>query len=139
MSNHFVFKSDEELNEALDKISEGYSKPPTNSDFLFVGIWIVLLPIIGIIGYVCDLSWLFYIIGGIVTLTEIFLLFTGALRCLGSVLLIISCVIGYSITNSLWIGMLLGSCVTASVLSIGLVVFMCFSGVSTITGWFKKG
>ena len=42
MSNRFVFKSDEELNEALDKISEGYSNPPTNSDYLFVGIWIVL-------------------------------------------------------------------------------------------------
>jgi hypothetical protein len=29
MSKNKVFKSDEELNKALDDISENYSKPPT--------------------------------------------------------------------------------------------------------------
>ena len=138
MSKNKVFKSDEELNKALGDISENYSKPPTNSEYLFVAVWLVLLPFIGIIGYIYDVSWLFYIIGGLITLTELIFLFTGALRCLGSILLILSFVIGYSITNSFWIGILLGSCITASVLSIGFVVLMCFSGISAITGFFKK-
>ena len=88
MSKKNVFKTDEELNKALDDISENYSKPPTKSEYLFVTVWIVLLPYIGIVGYVYDVSWLFYIIGGLITLTELFFLFTGALRCLGSILLI---------------------------------------------------
>lgn len=138
MSKHSVFKSDEEFNKAFDEVTEVYSKPPTNSEYIFVGIWLVLLPIIGIIGYVYDITWLFYIIGGIITLTEIFFLFTGALRCFGSILLIISCVIGYSITRSIWTGLLLGSCITGSVLSIGITIFACFTGLATITNWFKK-
>ena len=87
MSKKPIFKNDEELNKALDDISESYSKPPTKSEYLFVAVWLVLLPIMGIIGYVYDISWLFYIIGGLIALTEIFFLFTGALRCLGSILL----------------------------------------------------
>lgn len=87
MSKNHVFKNDEELNNALNEVSEAYSKPPTNSDYVFVGILLVLLPIAGIIGYIYDWSWLFYIVGGLITLMEIIFLFTGALRCLGSVLL----------------------------------------------------
>ena len=108
-------------------------------EIIGVIVWLVLMPIMGIVGYLYDISWLLYVFGGIITLTELCFLFTGALRCLGSVLLIISVIIGYSITKSLWIGMLLGSCITASILSVGLIIMMCFSGVSTITGWFKKG
>lgn len=137
MSKKNVFKTDEELNKALDDISENYSKPPTKSEYLFVAVWIVLLPYIGIVGYVYDVSWLFYIIGGLITLTELFFLFTGALRCLGSILLIISCIIGYCITNSLWPGLLLGSCITASILSVGIFIILCFSGIATITDWIK--
>ena len=137
MSKNKVFKSDEELNKALDDLSENYSKPPTKSEYLFVAVWLVLLPFIGIVGYFYDVPWLFYIIGGLITLTELFFLFTGALRCLGSILLIISCIIGYCITNSLWIGLLLGSCITGSILSVGIIIIMCFSGIATITDWVK--
>ena len=107
-------------------------------EIIGVIVWLVLMPVLGIVGYVYDISWLLYVFGGIITLTELCLLFAGALRCLGSVLLVISCIIGYSITKSLWIGMLLGSCITASIISTGLIILMCFSGVSTITGWIKK-
>lgn len=107
-------------------------------EIIGVIVWLVLMPILGIVGYMNDISWLLYVFGGIITLTELCFLFTGALRCFGSVLLVISCIIGYSITKSLWIGMLLGSCITASILSIGLIILMCFSGVSTVTGWIKK-
>lgn len=138
MSKKRISRNDEELNQALDNISENYSKPPTKSEYLFVAVWLVLLPIIGIIGYLYDVSWLFYIVGGLIALTELFFLFAGALRCLGSILLIASCIIGYSITNSFWIGLLLGSCITASILSIGLIVIMCFTGLTTITEWLKK-
>ena len=138
MSKKPIFKNDEELNKALDDISESYSKPPTKSEYLFVAVWLVLLPIMGIIGYVYDISWLFYIIGGLIALTEIFFLFTGALRCLGSILLIVSCIIGYSITKGWWTGLLLGSCITASILSIGIIVIMCITGMTTITEWFKR-
>jgi len=133
-----IFKNDEELNTALDEISDAYSKPPTISEYLFVGIWLELLPFVGIIGYMFDVSWLFYIVGGLITLAEIIFLFTGALRCLGSVLLIASCVIGYSITKSLWVGLMLGSCITGSVLSILFIIIMCSSGMATITKLFKK-
>lgn len=138
MSKNQIFKNDEELNSALDDIRESYSKPPSKSEYIFVAVWLVLLPIIGIVGYIYDFLWIFYIIGGLIALTEIFFLFTGALRCLGSLLLVLSCIIGYSITNSLWIGLLLGSCITASILSIGLIVIMCFSGLTTLTEWFKR-
>lgn len=107
-------------------------------EIIGVIVWLVLMPVLGIVGYMNDISWLLYVFGGIITLTELCFLFTGALRCFGSVLLVISCIIGYSITKSLWIGMLLGSCITASILSIGLIILMCFSGVSTVTGWIKK-
>ena len=107
-------------------------------DIIGVIVWLIIMPILGIVGYMNDISWLLYVFGGIITLTELFFLFTGALRCLGSILLIISVIIGYSITKSFLIGMLLGSCITASVLSVGLIIIMCFSGVSTITGWLKK-
>lgn len=138
MSKNHVFKNDEELNNALNEVSEAYSKPPTNSDYVFVGILLVLLPIAGIMGYIYDWSWLFYIVGGLITLMEIIFLFTGALRCLGSVLLIISCGLGYFITQSVVTGLLLGSCVTASLLSIGLAILICSTGFSTITNLFKK-
>lgn len=133
-----IYKNEEELNKALDRISDAYSKPPTGSEYLFVVIWLVVLPFVGIIGYVYDVSWLFYIIGGLITLTEVFFLFTGALRCLGSVMLIVSCIIGYSITKSFWIGLMLGSCISASVLSIIIIAIMCFSGLAAITNLFKK-
>ena len=138
MSNYRVNNKNEDFDKTLGKFEEAYSKPATRSEYLFVAVWLVLLPIIGIICYVYELSWIFYIIGGIITLTEIVFLFTGALRCLGSILLIVSCIIGYSITKSLLIGLLLGSCITASILSIGLIVMMCFTGMTTITEWFKR-
>lgn len=107
-------------------------------EIIGVIVWLVLMPVLGIVGYVKDISWLLYVFGGIITITELCFLFTGTLRCLGSVLLILSFIIGYSITNSFWVGLLLGSCITASVLSIGLIIIMCFSGVSAITGFLKK-
>ena len=107
-------------------------------EIIGVIVWLVLMPVLGIVGYINDISWLLYVFGGIITLTELCFLFTGALRCFGSVLLILSFIIGYGITKSFWIGMLLGSCITASILSIGLLIMMCFSGVSTITGFLKK-
>lgn len=103
-----------------------------------VAIWLVLMPILGIVGYFYDISWLLYVFGGIIALTEVIFLFTGALRCFGSILLIVSCAIGYSITKSFWIGLLLGSCITAAFLSVGLVVVLCFSGMSTITSFLKR-
>lgn len=107
-------------------------------EIIGVIVWLVLMPVLGIVGYINDISWLLYVFGGIITLTELCFLFTGSLRCFGSVLLILSFIIGYGITKSFWIGMLLGSCITASILSIGLLIMMCFSGVSTITGFLKK-
>ena len=118
MRNKHIFRNDEELNAALDNIYEAYSKPPQKSEYLFVGIWLEIMPLLGIIGYICDILWLFYIIGGIIALTEVFFLFTGALRCVGSVLLIVSCVIGYSLTKSLLHGILLGSCITGTLLGV---------------------
>ena len=106
-------------------------------EIIGVIVWLVLMPILGIVGYLKDISWLLYVFGGIITLTELCFLITGALRCLGSILLILSFVIGYGITKSFWIGMLLGSCITASILSIGLIIIMCFSGMATITNWIK--
>ena len=107
-------------------------------EIIGVIVWLVIIPVLGIVGYMYDISWLLYVFGGIIILTELCFLFTSALRCFGSVLLVISCIIGYSITKSLWIGMLLGSCITASILSVGLIIMMCFSGVSAITGLLKK-
>ena len=106
-------------------------------EIIGVIVWLVLMPILGIVGFLKDISWLLYVFGGIITLTELCFLITGALRCLGSILLILSFVIGYSITKSFWIGMLLGSCITASILSVGMILIMCFSGMETITDWIK--
>ena len=106
-------------------------------DILGVVIWLVLLPILGIVGYMKDIMWLFYLSGGIILLTNIIFLFTGALRCFGSILLVLSCIIGYSIAHSLWTGLMLGACITSGFLSILLVLVLCFSGVSTISSWFK--
>lgn len=131
-------KNEENFNKTLFEFRKAYSKPPTKSEYFFVVIWLALLPIIGIIGYVYDISWLFYAIGGIITLTEIVFLFVGALRCFGSILLIMSCVIGYSITRSFWIGLMLGSCIMPSILVIGYLIIVCISGLATITGLFKK-
>ena len=107
-------------------------------EYLGVFVWLVLMPILGIVGYMYDISWLFFICGGIMLLTNAAFLFLGALRCLGSVLLVISCVVGYYITKSLWMGMLLGPCITSAFLSVGMIILICFSGISTITGLFKN-
>jgi hypothetical protein len=135
MRNKLIFRNDEELNAALDNIYETYSKPPQKSEYIFVGVWLELLPLLGIIAYLCDISWLFYTIGGIVALTEVVFLFTGALRCLGPVLLIVSCVIGYSLTKSLLYGVLLGSCITGTLLGVLFIkdLFSQSSGCSTTT------
>jgi len=138
MSKNRIFKNDEELNKALDEVTEVYSKPPTRSEYIFIFVLLMLVPVIGIIAYVYNILWLFYILGGAISLVEFFFLFTGALRCLGSVLLIISFIIGYCVTQSLLIGLLLGSCITASILSIGLEIIMGVFGGQSITGWFGK-
>jgi hypothetical protein len=107
-------------------------------EYIGVFIWLVLLPVFGIVGYIYDISWLFYVCGGIMLLSNAAFLFFGALRCLGAVLLILACIIGYYLTHSLWMGMLLGSCITSAILSVGMIVLMCFSGFSAVTGLFKK-
>lgn len=107
------------------------------SDVIALVAWFVLMPIFGIVGYVYDISWLLYVFGGFMLLTYIFFLITGALACLGTILLVLSWVIGYYVTSSFWIGLLLGSCITASVLSITLIAVLCFSGISTISRWLK--
>ena len=127
-----IFKNDDK------PTSDAFGKPATVIDYLIVGLWLVLLPFMGIFGYVYDVLWLFYIAGGLITLTEIVFLFVGALRCFGSIMLIVSCIIGYSITKSLWVGLMLGACITASILSVLFIIIMCFSGLATITNLFKK-
>lgn len=39
-------------------------------EYLGVFVWLVLMPVLGIVGYMHGLSWLFYICGGIHLLTE---------------------------------------------------------------------
>lgn len=36
MSKNRIFKNDEELNKALDEVTEVYSKPPTRSEYIFI-------------------------------------------------------------------------------------------------------
>ena len=103
-------------------------------DALFLLIEFLILPIAGIVGYFAQIPWLLYIAGGLTTLMSIFLLFTGAFRCLGSVLLVISVAIGYYLTESILEGLLLGSCITTFLL-VGL--FSLFTGIPAI-GLFRK-
>lgn len=58
-------------------------------EIIGVIVWLVLMPILGIVGYLKDISWLLYVFGGIITLTELCFLIR-AQRCLGSILLILS-------------------------------------------------
>ncbi len=107
-------------------------------EYLGVFVWLVLMPILGIVGYLYDISWLFYICGGIMLLTNAAFLFLGALRCFGVVLLVISCIVGYYIANTLGMGMLLGPCITSAILGIGMIILISFSGISTIKGLFNN-
>ena len=103
-------------------------------DALYLLIVFLILPIAGIVGYFAQIPWLLYIAGGLTTLMSIFLLFTGAFRCLGSALLVISVAIGYYLTESILEGLLLGSCITTFLL-VGL--FSLFTGIPAF-GLFRK-
>lgn len=107
-------------------------------DYLVVFVWLILIPILGIVGYLYDISWLFYICGAVMLLTNAAFLFLGALRCFGVVLLAISCIVGYYITNTLGMGMLLGPCITSTILGVGIIFLICLSGISTIKGLFDN-
>ena len=107
-------------------------------EYIGVFIWLILMPILGIVGYIYDIPWLFYICGGIMLLSNSAFLFLGALRCLGVVLLVLACIIGYYITKSFWMGMLLGPCITSAIISVGMIILVLFTGVSTVTELFKK-
>ena len=103
-------------------------------DALYLLIVFLFLPVAGIVGYFIKIPWLFYISGGLTTLMSLFLLFSGAFRCLGSALLVISVAIGYYFTESILEGLLLGSCITTFLL-VGF--FSLLTGVPAV-GLFRK-
>lgn len=82
-----------------------------------------ILPILGVIGYYYDINWLFYTAGSIATVLDIISIISGELRCFGTIITVVSWVAGYRYTGSLWSGMLLGSCVSTVIMTIGIFVF----------------
>lgn len=91
----------------------------------------IFLPILGLVGYFNDIGWLFYIAGGLATIFDIIAVFTGALRCFGSLITIACWIRGYTLTHSIVSGVILGSC--ASYIVIVVVTFL-FMAITAGTG-----
>lgn len=106
-------------------------------EFIFLIVW-VLIPIFGIVGYYNDITWLFYAAGILSLVIAGALLYFGEMGCLTVAFLLVSLAIGYYITSTIWNGLLLGSCILFTVIYAFMIIIMCFSGVSTIKGFFKK-
>ena len=106
-------------------------------EVLFLIVWIII-PIFGIVGYYNDIMWLFYAAGILSLVIAGALLYFGELGCFTTVFLLVSLAIGYFVTGTIWNGLLLGSCILFSVIYVFMIIMMCFSGVSTVMGFFKK-
>lgn len=106
-------------------------------EFLFLIVW-VLIPIFGIVGYYNNITWLFYAAGVLSLAIAGALLYFGEMGCFTVAFLLVSLAIGYFVTGTIWNGLLLGSCMLFSAIYVIMIIVMCFSGVSTVVGFFKK-
>lgn len=87
----------------------------------------ILLPILGLIGYYNDISWLFYTAGSITLVLDVVALVSGALRCLGSIITIAFWISCYNHLGKFWDGLILGSCTSTLVMLIGIFIFFVFT------------
>lgn len=108
------------------------------SDALFLSVWI-LIPFLGIIGYYSEIMWLFYVAGIFSLLLASALLLFGKLGCFTTLFLVLSCTIGYILTETIWNGLILGSCILLSVVYIFFIILMGSSGISSVKELLKKG
>lgn len=106
-------------------------------DVFFLMVW-MFIPFLGIFGYYSGITWLFYTTGIITLLLASTLLLFGKLGCFTILYLVVSCVIGYFLTGTIWNGLILGSCFMLSLVYVFFILVMGFSGVSTVMGFFKK-
>lgn len=94
---------------------------------MIMGLIGLLLPILGIIGYANQIWWLFYIAGGIAAVLDVLSLLTGELRCAGSFITIVFWIAGYLLTDSVWDGIILGSCASSILMIVGTFIFVAFT------------
>lgn len=70
---------------------------------------LLIVPLVGLIAFVYNCTWLFYVTGGIAFLSNIIYLLGGESGCWTSTIMIVGLILGYVITDRILDGVFLGS------------------------------